>query len=255
MTRLCALALLAGLVAGSVRAAETLTLLTEAAPPWQVLGPDGEAAGPAVEVVREIQRRVGNSDPIRLVPWARGYATLTGQPNVALFLMARTKERNPQFQWVGPVVESVYSFYVKADSNLSLKSLEDAKGLRTIGVVRDDARDQMLTQAGFTNLERTTDNMMNAKKLLAGRIDAMVSSHLGIGDLMTAAGVPREQVREALPIARVQFWIAFSKGTPETTVAAWSRAFDAMRKDRTLERILRREVPAWTPPGAPVTAF
>jgi polar amino acid transport system substrate-binding protein len=169
--------------------------------------------------------------------------------------MARTKERNPQFQWVGPVVESVYSFYVKSDSGLVLKSLEDAKGLRFIGVVRDDARDQLLTQAGFTNLERTTDNVMNAKKLLAGRIDAMVTSHLGIGDLMAAAGAPREQVREALPITRIQFWIAFSKGTPEATVAAWNRAFDAMRKDRTLERILRREVPAWTPPGAPVTVF
>lgn len=255
MRRLRALALSLGLVAGPARAAGTLTLLTEAAPPWQTQGTDGEAAGPAVEVVREVQRRVGNRDPIRLVPWARGYATLQGQPNVALFLMARTKERNAQFQWVGPVVESVYGFYVKTDSNIVLKSLEDAKRLVCIGVVRDDARDQLLTQAGFANLDRTTDNVMNAKKLLAGRIDAMVSSHLGIGDLMTAAGAPREQVREALPIARIQFWIAFSKGTPEATVAAWSRAFDGMRKDRTLERILRREVPAWTPPGAPVTAF
>jgi len=236
-------------------AAQPLTLCTESAPPWHFAGADGQPQGPVVEVVRQIQRRVGNRDPIRLVPWARGYAMALGQPNVALFLMARTKERDAHFHWVGPVVESVYSLYVKADSKRVLRTLEDAKALRAIGVYRDDARDQMLTREGFLNLERTTDNVMNARKLLAGRIDAMVSSEIGVQDLLKVAGVDRGAVKEALPVAHVQLWIAFSKGTPRHTVVAWERAFEGLRSDRTLERIMKKDIPTWTLPGPARTTF
>jgi polar amino acid transport system substrate-binding protein len=235
--------------------AHPLEICTEVAPPWQSLAPDGSAAGPFVEVVREIQKRVGNPDPIRILPWARGYAMIQGQENVVLFPMGRTKDRNTQFQWVGPVAEGVYSLYVRTDSTAVIRNLEDAKGLHCIGVYRDDTRDQMLTEAGFTNLERTTDNVMNAKKLMAGRIDAMVSSSIGIQDLMAAAGFSSGAVRPALPLSRIQFWIAFSSKMPGSVVKSWSRAFEAMKRDRSLEKIMRKGAPTWVPPGPPVTQF
>lgn len=235
--------------------AQPLTILTEINPPTQVRLPSGELGGPAVEVVREIQRRVNNTDPITLVPWARGYRMLETQPNTALFVMARTASRNGQFQWIGPFTEAVYALYVRADSKIVLKELEEAKQLRSIGVYRDDARDQMLTQAGFTNLDRTVENISNLRKLMLGRVDAFASSNAAIDELLASAGLARDSVREALPLMKVQTWLAFSKQTPESTVKAWTEALESMRRDKTFETLMAAGIPGWKPPGKPVTQF
>jgi L-asparagine transporter-like permease len=41
------------------------------------------------------------SEPIRLVPWARGYSIALSKPNVVLFATLRTEQRKGLFQWVG----------------------------------------------------------------------------------------------------------------------------------------------------------
>lgn len=235
--------------------AQQLTILTEINPPTQIRQASGELGGPAVEVVREIQRRVNNTDPIVLVPWARGYRMLETQANTALFVMARTASRNAQFQWIGPFTEATHALYVKTDSGIVLKDLEDAKKLKSIGVYRDDARDQMLTQAGFTNLDRTVENTSNPKKLMLGRIDAFASSNVAIDELMSRAGLAPGSVRQALPLMKVQTWLAFSRQTPEGTVRAWADALESMRKDKTFETIMMSGIPGWTEPGKPVTSF
>ncbi len=235
--------------------AQTLGIYTETQTPWQYEGADGTPAGPSVAVVKEIQRRVGNSDPIHMVPWARAYAMIQGQPNVVLFLMTRTAERNGLFQWVGPIGEGVYGLSVKAGSSIVLRSLDEAKKLERVGVYRGDVRDQLLTEKGFTNLERVTDNEMNARKLMAGRIDAFASSDVTIASTVKAAGFDPSEVRLALPFFRYQTWIAFSKQTSPDFVKAWADTLEDMRRERVLERIIRKEIPTWTPPGPPITSF
>lgn len=231
-----------------------LAIYTEVMPPSQIQDSNGEAAGPVVEMVREIQKRVGNTDPIQVVPWARGYALVQTQPNTVLFSMARTSERNALFQWVGPVSQSTYSFYVRSDSNIKINKLEDAKKLHLIGVYRNDARDQLLTDAGFTNLARSYASDTNVKHVMSGRIDAFVSSNMQLKGMVESAGFKCEDVREAFPFMTIQTWIAFSLGTPRSTVDAWAKAFTTMKRDGTLKKILEK-IPGWVPPGKPITRF
>ncbi len=240
---------------GSPVWSQPLSIFTELIPPNQVRLPNGELGGPLVDVVREIQRRVGNTDPIKVVPWSRGYHLLTMEPNTLLFAIARTAERNALFHWVGPVDEDVYGLYVKAESPVTLKSLEDAKALKFISVYRDDVRDQILTKAGFTNLDRTSDNSASVKKLMAGRIDAISSSVITIDGLMAEAGVPRESVRLAITFLEAQTWLAFSKGTSEKHIANWTEAFESMKKDKSYEKIMKAGNPKWTPPTKALTQF
>jgi ABC-type amino acid transport substrate-binding protein len=56
------------LVSGAMVASQNLTILCEDYPPAQYITPEGQLTGFAIEVVREIQARVGNADPIKLVP-------------------------------------------------------------------------------------------------------------------------------------------------------------------------------------------
>lgn len=235
--------------------AQSLNIYTEIAPPNQIRLPNGELGGRVVEVVREIQRRINNTDPIQEVPWARGYRELERSPNTMLFLTARTADRNALFQWVGPLSETSFALYVKADATVTLSNLDDAKKLKSIGVYRSDARDQMLTAAGFTNLDRTNDAGTNAKKLMADRIDAFAASSASIDGILAAAGVPRENVRVGLVFSTVQTWLAFSKETPLSVVAAWAGALESMKKDKTFDKLMKVGAPGWVAPSKPITTF
>jgi polar amino acid transport system substrate-binding protein len=230
-------------LSGAAAFSGSLKIYTEVSPPYQIRSADGNLSGLAVEVVQEIQKRVGNADPIQVVPWTRGYNEVLSDPDVVLFSMGRTEDREPLFHWVGPISEITYSFFLKASSRIVIKSLDDAKKLGRIGVYKDDARDQFLTKAGFTNLDRTTDSATNVRKLMADRLDAFTSSRSGVADAVRAAGYHSEDVKESLPFFRVQLCLAFSRRTPEATVKAWQMALNAMKKDRTYEKIFHKYLP------------
>ncbi|MGD8344854.1 MAG: transporter substrate-binding domain-containing protein, partial [Desulfobacterales bacterium] len=83
----------------SVRSAD-LTILTENLPPLNYVD-DGVLVGPSVEIVREIQRRVGSEEEIQVYPWARAYKMALENENVILFGMTYTKVRHDKFKWVG----------------------------------------------------------------------------------------------------------------------------------------------------------
>lgn len=249
--RLCLLALLAALALP----AQHLRIYTEINAPLQYQGEDGKLTGLAVEVVKELQRRTGNTDPIELVPWARGYVELETLPDVALFATARTPQRNELFKWVGPFDETAFCLFVKADSKIIVKDLAEARNLGAIGVYTNDVRDLYLTKEGFQNLERTVDNVANVKKLMAGRIDAFASAEVSIEELARSAGYHAEDMKVALTFLKVQQFIAFSRKTPDATVKAWSDAFEAMKKDHTFERIFRTYHPRGPLPGPAITKF
>lgn len=229
--------------------AQRLTIYCEDDPPNQFLGPDGQLTGMTVEIATEIKRRIGNPDPIQLVPWARGYEAIQNVPNTVLFSMSRTAERNPLFHWVGPVLETSYGFYARADSPIVIRNLDDAKKLARVGVYINDVRDTYLTQAGFRNLDRTHNNIQNFKKLMAGRVDVYATSPISVDDEARAAGYQASDAKLVFTFMKTQLYIVMSKGTAEGVVQAWSDAFAGMQKDGSFANIHRKYYAGLPLPG------
>ena len=250
---LIALAILSGVVVGAT--GPSLSICTEVSPPEQIQAPDGKLSGIAIDTVREIQKRLGNKDPIQVLPWDRAYWKVEHEPNVLLFSMARSAERNGLFQWVGPIDEDLYGFWVKADSRITIKNLDDAKALRSIGVYLDDIRDQYLTRLGFKNLVRSKDNEINAKRLMLGDLEAFAEAQNEISQEADAAGYKPADFRNAYSFLNLQLFLAFSRNTPREVVAAWQGALDEMKKDRSFERIYHKYMPNRPLPGPASTAF
>ena len=235
--------------------AQGISIYCEDDTPLQFVGADGKLSGFTIEIVKEIQKRVGNKDEIHMVPWPRGVAKLNTEPNSMLFTMARTEERNPQYQWIGPVVETTYGFYVKADSPLKITSLEDAKKVGLIGVYRDDVRDQYLTKQGFTNLDRANSNVSSFKKLMRGRNMMYVDTLFGVKSLAETAGFKKEDAGLAFNFLKIQLYIAASRDTDPAIVAKWNKALDDMKKGSTFMSIHKKYFPDLPPPGPAITKF
>jgi hypothetical protein len=131
--------------------AEELMILTENLPPLNYVE-NGVLVGPAVEMVKEIQRRVDSNDQIQVYPWARAYRMALEEENIILFGMARTKVRENKFKWIGPIAEKRDILAAKKGSGIKIDNLEDAKKVAYIGTLRDDTKEIFLKKQGFTNL-------------------------------------------------------------------------------------------------------
>jgi len=163
-------------------------LSTENLPPLNYLK-DGILVGPSVEIVKEIQRRVGSHEQIKVYPWARAYKMALEEENVVLFGMTHTKVREDLFKWVGPLATKRDILVAKKGSGIKINSLEDAKKVKRIGTLRDDTRERLLKSHGFANLESVSDEQKNAKKLVLGRIDLWAYKKPGLKTVCDLAGV------------------------------------------------------------------
>nr|WP_314858449.1 transporter substrate-binding domain-containing protein [uncultured Undibacterium sp.] len=217
-----------------------LSLYCEDDKPLQFYDENKKLTGLTVDVVQEIQRRIGNKDRIQVVPWSRGIDKLNKEPNSFLFTMARTPDREHLYQWIGPILFIEYGLYVKADSSIQVNKLEDAKKIGLIGVYRDDIRDQTLRKLGFTNLDQASSVASSFKKLMVGRIAAYADAKKGVAITAKLAGYQATDVKLAYDLFKSSLYIAVSKDTDAAIVAQWNSALEDMRKDKSFLKILKK---------------
>ena len=216
-----------------------LTILTENLPPLNYVK-DGELVGPSIEIVKEIQRRVGSRDKIQVYPWARAYKMALEGENVVLFGTTHTEARENKFKWIGPLATKRDILVAKKGSGIKISNLDDAKKVGHIGTLRDDTRELLLKRLGFTNLEPVSDEQLNAQKLFLGRINLWTYKIPGLRTVCELAGVDPNNFIEVYHLRKIDVSIAFSKKTSDSIVQKWKKAFDEMLADGTIMQIRRR---------------
>ncbi|MCX2861629.1 transporter substrate-binding domain-containing protein [Paucibacter sp. PLA-PC-4] len=239
------------LLLGTVHAhaqAPALRLMSEEFPPIN-FSQDGEAQGLAVDMVREIQRRLGQKQAIEFLPWARAFRDLQRPAPAALFAMARTPERERQFKWVGPIVVFYSAIYAPAGGGVRLRSLDDAKKAAGVLVVRDWYVSEHLSALGFTNLVRVSDPTQGIRMLLARRAPLFATERISMPQTLSQAGLAEDALEIVYSYASADGYIAFSRGTPDAVVRAWQQQLDRMKRDGSFQTIYKRWLPADSPPG------
>ena len=219
--------------------ADELMILTENLPPLNFVK-DGVLVGPAVEIVKEIQRRVGSNEQIQVYPWARAYKMALEEENIILFGMARTKARQDKFNWIGPIAGKRDILAAKKGSEIKINNLEDAKKVEHIATLRDDAKEIFLKRHGFTNLVSTHDDQKNAKKLIYGRIDLWATKKPGLKTICSLAGVDYHEIEEVYSMRESTISIAVSQKTSDAIVQKWRMAFTEMIADGTILQIQKK---------------
>jgi len=206
-------------------------IITESFPPFSFMGSDGTAKGRSTAVVRGILLRLGQAANIEVLPWSEGYGLALNTSNVALYSTARTLSRDPLFKWVGPIGSFEKALYAQANSTLAIASLEDAKKAGSVCVVKDDVREQMLAERGFSNLLSKQSDGECIASLLAGEADLWFGSVESEPFSTFLAGIDPDSLKMAYTVEKSEIFIAFSSSTPDATVVEWQSALDGMKKD------------------------
>lgn len=173
--------------------AQSLRVLTEDYPPFNMPDSKGQVTGMATDVVRELFKRAGISYSIELQPWIRAFNTAVLEHNTCVYSTTRSDNREHQFKWIGPLVENPWVLYA---GPASPKDIYDLEGVRRykVGGYGGDAVAQFLIARGF-NVELTPNDSLNARKLLLGRIDFWAT-----GKYLGHSLIKREKLSQLKPV-------------------------------------------------------
>jgi len=222
----------------NVFANNDLTIMTEDWPPLNYVE-EGVLKGPAVDIVRAIQKKVNNKNKILVFPWKRAYSYTIEQKNKVLFSMVHSKKRDMLFKWVGPIAEKRYSLYAKKGFTGRVETLEDAKKY-SIGVQREGFTEQYLETKGFTNLQKANNATQNARKLLRGRFELMFDSYSTFSKTVKQYKMNKNDFVEVLRVQRSLMYIAFNKYTPDETITLWQNAYNDLYESGEIESIFKK---------------
>ena len=220
-----------------------LVLLTENFPPYnrakngKNFAQDENINGIAVDIVREMFKRADVTYSLTLrFPWERIYKLALEKPGYGVFVMARLPDREKLFKWVGPIGPDDWIMLAKADSKISLETLEDARKYK-IGAYKGDAIAETLAKQGLKPIVVLRDQD-NAKKLTSGQIDLWATGDPAGRYLARQDGVTG--LKTVLRFNSAELYLALNKDVPDETVAKLQAALDQLRKEGVVDEIMGR---------------
>lgn len=234
------LALICGL---SLARAESLVLLTENLPPFNMsvsgnnFARDDNVTGINADILRAVcERAQVECQLILRFPWQRVYQQTLDDVGYGLFSTARTAEREKLFKWVGPLANNEWVLFAKGDSAIQLASLDDARRYR-IGGYKGDAKTQFLLDKGV-EVQTALRDSENVRKLERGQIDLWVTSNQAGRFVARQEGMENLKVVQHLHTA--ELYLALNLQTPDELVQKLQSALDSLRAEGALKSIEAR---------------
>ncbi|MDR7025399.1 Amino acid ABC transporter substrate-binding protein [Pseudomonas sp. 9AZ] len=220
------------LCAVSFARAEPLVLLTENLPPFSMaanggnFAKDADVQGISGDTVRALCSKAQlECQMILRFPWDRQYKQALENKGYGVFSTIRTPDRESLFKWVGPIAVSDWVLLAKADSSITLNSLDQA-GAYKIGGYRNDAISQFLIDRGVT-VQTSLQDKENLNKLEKGVIDLWATDEVG-GRYM-AKQSPLGALKVVHRFNSADLYLALNKETPDDVVQKLQKALDDMR--------------------------
>ena len=128
---------------------ESTWVITNLEPPF-IKKDRGEITGYAAEVVRSILLEAGVNSPILNTRWERLEKEARTKANVIAFALARTREREDSYHWITPLTSNMFGVY--AHKAVPVNSLADLSQFESVIVLKGDAREKILLEAGLKNV-------------------------------------------------------------------------------------------------------
>ena len=226
-----------------VAGAPPLQLATLEYPPY-ITQVDRRPKGSVVDIVKTAFARIGQPIQIEFFPIARGQLRLLNGQADAFFSIKKTPEREQTMLFAQkPLMSQDYVFFVRKGSPWQFDGNFESLLGASVGVVSATSyggRFDAAAQAGvFPRLEPVTNHETNFRKLLIGRVDAVICSRLvGLYYLGLLGGIDAVEVNGPV-VETTHSYLVFTKQKDFTALARqFDQALERMEQDGTTQRLL-----------------
>ncbi|MGC8120244.1 substrate-binding periplasmic protein [Marinobacter sp. VGCF2001] len=239
------LGLLAALLVltGCATASEQLRIYTEQYPPYNMTTngqpfahSEFEITGLCTDVLKALMEKAQVGYSIKLRDLSYGMNRSQKHEDHGIYCVSKTAEREPFFEWVGPLSSIQWTLFAKPDSEMQLDNLEDARDY-LIGGYKGDVMTGYLEDNGF-NISAITNNGLNAKRLVQGQIDLWVADGLA-GPYLAADASDVTGLTPVLVFRETPMYLAINKNSDPELIDALRSAYQTMKDNGEIDTISR----------------
>jgi len=217
---------------------QSLNVVTNDEPPMNYLNMNGQLTGFASDFVEEIKQRLGNKDPIQVLPWSRITNKFFTEPNTVIFTVARMEEREDLFHWISIIDRNAWVLLTKRDSEIEIDPESDLNDLGSIAVLRDDGRDRLLRSLNIENIETVSSWSQAVRMLSSGRVPLILYAASSFANTCKDIGYDFHDFKVVQVVKKIDAYIVMSKETDLEVVRRWQETAAEIKADGTYERIM-----------------
>jgi len=206
---------------------------------------DGKIVGIDVDIASEAMRDAGIDFDMNISDnWESAYNTALKGPKRALITVGYSDERKDLFKWAGPISQGMYGVFGKGSSNPKYPiSIDEAKQLEEIAVVKGWLETKTLEDMGFNNLVYFDTYTAAISAFMNNEIKYISSDFYHLLTSMPS-GYYLENCFVVTRYRTVYYYIAFSKDVDDAVVAKCQASIDKMVQNQTTFSIVKRYLPS-----------
>ncbi|RTL39047.1 MAG: transporter substrate-binding domain-containing protein [Burkholderiales bacterium] len=224
--------------AGSAWASTQIQWVAGNLPPFAFESPGG-ARGFAHDLANAMAQRLDRPRQVTYLPWARAVRMAEQGPAYGVFPLARTPDREANFQWLVPLMTVRYGFYTLATE--TRLELEDLRPMR-VGVLRGSPIAANLRAESFKTLVEAKDYRDLLRLLRERSLDAVYAGTAMLEAAMDEYGHPRLMFVLQTTLGEGTLYMAASRQTPAVEAQRWVAAYRELEDDGTVMRLRRRYI-------------
>ncbi len=211
---------------------------------------NGILKGIAVDVTAEILAELKLDNSISITTnWDSIYNLLQTQENTMVLSTVMTAERKPMFKWVGPITLWNNAFVGLKSSGLTLNSIDDAKKVGVVGVVKSYETGSILTALGFTNvIEYNTLNEL-VQRLFDGSADLAFDDPGILQSNAASLSLDETRMINLMTWNSSPGYLVFSKDVSDAIVKNWQEKLNLLKDNGFLQEVYDTYLPGTRAPG------
>lgn len=197
----------------AIARADTIQIFAEELHPFQYLDDNKRLTGYSVEVVEALMSISGDAYKVTLMPWARAYKTVQTTPDALLISVARSQEREQDFDWVGNLRDE--RLFLWGFKETFSEPVDDISQLvkYDIATTIGSSHDQYLQSIDFPGNYRAVDVEHGMMMLKQKRVHLIFGSAAGMKDRCMRIGITFDSLRPVLEIKALQTELSIALNT------------------------------------------
>ena len=197
----------------------------------------GEVTGFATEFLRVVLDQAGVKYDIKTYSWTRAFKIANEEPNVLIYSMARTKEREQNFNWLYEIMTLNYFLFGQSERSKEFTNMSDFRNYQ-VAVVAGSVTQKYLEQDGYENLVLAQDYQQLNSLVRRGRVDFIASSEFAMKSFVRKFDYTEQFFKpyQSLNYVEIDLYFALSKGSDPKLVEVLTSLFEKNKQKLVIPR-------------------